>query len=103
MQHSLVINTRVDHIYIKYGVELYLSFLDKYHTDILKETDAQYAVWLLKEYKHYMHRLIEDAYKLMSEGSVDNHHKITQLIDTVYFMYAQAYEHIITLTRKWIS
>lgn len=103
MQHSLVINTYVDHIYIKYGVTTHINFLDRYHTNILKETDAEYAAWLLKQYKHYMHLLIEEAFKLMSEGSVVNHTKITQLIDTVYFMYAQAYEYTITLTRKWIS
>lgn len=101
MQHSLVINTHVDRIYIKYGVELNLSFLDRYHSNILKETDAQHAEWLLRQFKHYMHLLIEEAYKLMSKGSVDNHQKIAQLMDTVYFMYAQAYEH--TLALKWIS
>ena len=101
MQHSLVINTYVDRIYIKHGVQLYLSFLDKYHSNILKETDAQHAEWLLRQYKHYMHLLIEDVYILMSKGSVDNHQKITQLIDTVYFMYAQAYKH--TLALNWIS
>lgn len=103
MQHSLVINTYTDHIYIKHGVEFYLGFCDRYHSNILKETDAEYAAWLFKQYKHYMHLLIEEAFKLMSEGSEVNHTKITQLIDTVYFMYAQAYEYTITLTRKWIS
>ena len=101
MQHSLVINTTTDHIYIKHGVEFYLGFLDRYHSKIMKETDAEYAAWLLTQYKHYMQLLIEDAYKLISEGSVDNHQKITQLIDTVYFMYAQAHKH--TLSLKWIS
>ena len=101
MQHSLVINNYVDRIYIEHGVDLYLNFLDKYHTDILKETDAEYAAWLLKQYKRYMHILIGDAYKLISEGSEDNHQKITQLIDVVYFMYAQAHKH--TLSLKWVS
>lgn len=101
MQHSLVINTYTDHVYIKHGVEFYLSFLNRYHSNILKETDAEYAAWLLKEYKYYMHLIIGDAYKLIAEGSPDNHQKITHLIDSVYFMYAQAYKHILSL--KWIS
>lgn len=103
MQHSLVIINSADHIYIKHGVEFYLGFCDRYHSNILIETDAEYAAWLLKQYKYYMRLVIEDAYKLITEGSEVNHTKITQLIDTVYFMYAQAYEHIIALTRKWIS
>ena len=101
MQHSLVINTFTDQLYIKHGVEFYLEFLDRYHSNIMKESDAEYAAWLLKQYKYYMHILIGDAYKLISEGSVDNHQKITQLIDVVYFMYAQAHKH--TLSLKWIS
>lgn len=103
MQHSLVINTYVDLLYVKHGVGFYLGFLDRYHTDILKETDAGYAAWLFKQYKYYMHLLIEDAYKLMSKGSVDNHQKITNLVDTIYFMYAQVYEHTLALTLKRIS
>ena len=103
MQHSLVINTYTDYAYIKHGVEFYLGFLDRYFTNILKETDAHYAAWLFKQYKHYMQQLIENAYTLISKGSVDNHQKITQLIDTVYYMYTQVYEHTITLTRKGIS
>ena len=100
MQHSLVIRNHVDRIYIKYGVDLYLNFLDRYHTDILKETDAHYAAWLFKQYRYYMQQLIENAYMLISRGSVDNHQKITHLVDVVY---TQAYEHTITLTHKWIS
>ena len=103
MQHSLVINTFTDHIYIKHGVEFYLSFLDKYHTNILEETSAEYAAWMLRQYKYYMHLLIEDAFRLISGGSVDNHQKITNLVDTIYFMYAQAYEHTLALTLKRIS
>lgn len=103
MQHSLVINTYVDHIYIKHGVEFYLGFCDRYHSKILKETDAHFAAWLFEQYKYYMHLLIEGAYKLMSKGSVDNHQKITNLVDTIYFMYAQAYEHTLALTLKRIS
>ena len=103
MQHSLVIRNHVDRIYIKYGVDLYLGFLDRHHTDILKEADAHHASWLLAQYKYYMKLLIENAYTLMARGSVDNHQKITQLIDTVYFMYTQAYEHTIALTHKGIS
>ena len=103
MQHSLVIRNHVDHIYIKYGVDLYLGFLDRYHTNIVKETDAEYAARLFKQYKYYMHILIENAYKLMSKGSVDNHQKITHLIDSIYFMYTQAYEHTLALTLKGIS
>ena len=103
MQHSLVINNHVDRIYIKYGVDLYLGFLDEYHTDILKETSVDSAAWLLNEYKHYMHLLMENVYTLMARGSVGNHQKITQLMDTVYFMYTQAYEHTLALTLKRIS
>ena len=103
MQHSLVINTYVDRIYIKYGVDLYLSFLDEYHSNILKETDAEHAAWLLGQYKSYMPLLIQNAYVLMSRGSVDNHQKITHLMDSIYFMYAQAYEHTLALTLKGIS
>ena len=103
MQHSLVINNYIDHIYIKHGVNLYLGFLDGYHTNILKETDAAYAAWLLRRYKLYMPLLIENAYVLMSQGSVDNHQKITHLIDSIYFMYTQAYEHTLSLTLKGIS
>ena len=103
MQHSLVINNYVDHIYIKHSVEVYLGFCDRYHSNILKETDAEYAAWLFKQYKYYMHILIENAYKLMSKGSVDNHQKITHLIDSIYFMYTQAYEHTLALTLKGIS
>lgn len=103
MQHSLVINTYVDHIYINHGVGFYLDFLDKYHTGILKETDAHYAACLFKQYKYYMRLLIENAYKLMAQGSKCNHQKITNLVDTVYFMYAQAYEHTLTLTHKRVS
>ena len=103
MQHSLVIRNHVDHIYIKHGVDLHLRFLNRYHTDILKETDAEYAAWLLNRYKYNMHLLIEDAYKLVSKGSVDNHQKITHLIDVIYFMYTQIYEHTLALTLKGIS
>ena len=103
MQHSLVINTYVDRIYIKYGVDLYLSFLDRYHTDILNETDAEYAAWLFKQYKYRMHLLIGEAYILMARGSAENQQKITNLIDVVYFMYAQAYEHTLALTLKRVS
>ena len=103
MQHSLVINTYTDLVYIKHGVEFYLGFLDKYHTNILKETSAHYAAWLFKQYKYYMRLLIEDAYKLMAQGSVENQQKITHLIDSIYFMYAQVYEHTLALTRKGIS
>lgn len=103
MQHSLVINTYVDHIYIKYGVTTHLNFLDRYHSNILKETDAEYAAWLLAQYKYYMNLLIQDAYKLMAKGSVDNHQKITNLVDVVYFMYAQVYGHTLALTLKRIS
>ncbi len=103
MQHSLVIRNHVDRIYIKYGVGLYLNFLDKYHTDILKETNACFAAWLLKQYKHYMQQLIENAYILMARGSECNHQKITHLVDVVYFMHAQAYEHTLALTLKRIS
>ena len=105
MQHSLVIRNHVDRIYIKYGVDLYLNFLDRYHTDILNETDAEYAAWLFKQYKYHMHLLIGEAYILMARGSVENQQKITHLVDVVYFMYAQAYEHTLALTlkRKWIS
>ena len=103
MQHSLVINTYTDHIYIKHGVEFYLDFLDRYHSKILKETDAEYATWLFKQYKYYMHLLIENAYTLMSRGSVDNHQKITHLVDVVYFMYTQTYEHTLALTLKQVS
>lgn len=101
MQHSLVINNSTDLIYIRHGVGFYLGFLDRYHSNIMKESDAEHAAWLLSQYKYYMQILIGDAYKLISEGSVDNHQKITQLIDTVYFMYAQAFKH--TLSLKWIS
>ena len=103
MQHSLVIRNHVDHIYIKYGVDLYLNSLDRYFTNILKETDAEHAAWLFKRYKYHMHLLIENAYILMARGSVENQQKITQLIDVVYFMYTQVYEHTLALTRKWIS
>ena len=103
MQHSLMINNYIDEIYIKHGVNLYLGFLDRYHSNILKETDAEHAAWLLGQYKRYMPSLIENAYVLISEGSVDNHQKITHLIDSVYFMYAQAYEHTLSLTLKGIS
>ena len=103
MQHSLVINNYIDEIYIKHGVEFYLGFLDRYFTKILKETDAHFAAWLYKQYEYYMHLLIEDAYKLMSKGSVDNRQKITHLIDVVYFIYTQAYEHTLALTLKRIS
>ena len=103
MQHSLVINTYVDLLYIKHGVEFYLSFCDRYFTKILKETDAHFAAWLFEQYKYYMHLLIEDAYKLMSGGSECNRQKITHLIDVVYFMYAQVYEHTLALTLKRIS
>lgn len=100
MQHSLVINTHVDHIYIKHGVEFYLGFLDRYFTNILKETDAEHAAWLFRRYEYYMHILIENAYELISKGSADNHQKITHLVDVVYFMYTQAYEHTLALTLK---
>ena len=103
MQHSLVINNYIDEIYIKHGVNLYLGFLDRYHTNILKETDAAYAAWLLSQYKYYMQLLMADAYKLIAKGSVDNHQKITHLIDSIYFMYTQAYEHTLALTLKGIS
>ena len=103
MQHSLVINTHVDHIYIKHGVDFYLDFLDRYHTDILKETNAEYAARLFKRYKYYMHLLIGEAYILMARGSVENQQKITHLVDVVYFMYTQAYEHTLALTLKRIS
>ena len=103
MQHSLVINTYVDRIYIKYGVDLYLNLLDRHHTDILNETDAEYAAWLFKRYKYHIHLLIENAYTLMSRGSECNHQKITHLVDVVYFMYTQAYEHTLALTLKRIS
>ena len=103
MQHSLVINTYVDRIYIKYGVDLYLSFLDEDHTDILKETDARHAAWLLERYKYHMQLLMADVYKLMAKGSVDNHQKLTHLMDVVYFMYTQAHEHTLSLTLKGIS
>ena len=103
MQHSLVINNYVDHIYIKYGVDLYLGFCDKYHTDILKETSAELAAWLFKQYKHYMQQLIENVYTLMSRGSECNRQKITNLVDVVYFMYTQAYEHTLALTLKRVS
>lgn len=103
MQHSLVINTHVDLLHVKHGVEFYLGFLDRYHTDILKETNAGHAAWLFRRYKFYMHLLIEDAYELMSKGSVDNHQKITNLVDSIYFMYTQAYEHTLALTLKRIS
>ena len=103
MQHSLVINTYVDLLYVKHGVGFYLGFLDRYHTDILKETNAGYAAWLFKQYEYYMHLLIEDAYTLMSRGSECNRQKITHLIDVVYFMYTQAYEHTLALTLKRIS
>ena len=103
MQHSLVIRNHVDHIYIKYGVDLYLNFLDRYHTDILNETNAEHAAWLFKQYKYHMHLLIAEAYTLMSQGSECNRQKITHLVDVVYFMYAQAYEHTLALTLKRIS
>lgn len=103
MQHSLVINNSTDYVYIKHGVEFYLGFLDKYFTKILKETDAPFAAWLLKQYEYYMHLLIGEAYTLMSQGSECNHQKITHLVDVVYFMYAQAYEHALALTLKQVS
>ena len=103
MQHSLVIRNHVDRIYIKYGVDLYLNFLDRHHTDILKETDAHHASWLLAQYKYHMKLLMQDVYKLMAKGSECNHQKITNLIDVVYFMYTQAYEHTLALTHKRIS
>ena len=103
MQHSLVINNFTDRIYIKHGIDLYLGFLDRYHSSILKETDAEHAAWLLRRYKLYMPLLIENAYELISKGSPDNSQKITHLIDSVYFMYAQAYEHTLALTLKGIS
>ncbi len=103
MQHSLVIRNHVDHIYIKNGVELYLGFLDRYHSNILKETDAEYAERLLKQYKYYMQILIENVYTLRSKGSIGNHQKIAHLVDVVYFMYTQAYEHTLALTLKQIS
>lgn len=103
MQHSLVIRNHVDRIYIKYGVDLYLNFLDRYHTNILKETDAEHAAWLFRRYEYYTHLLIENAYKLIAEGSPDNHQKITHLIDVVYFMYTQACERTLALTFKGIS
>ena len=102
MQHSLVINNFTDHIYIKHGIDLYLGFLDRYHSNIMKGSDAEHAAWLFKRYKYYMPLLIENAYILISEGSVDNHQKITHLIDSIYFMYTQAYEHTLTL-HKGIS
>lgn len=97
MQHSLVIKNHVDYIYIKYGVELYLGFLDRHHTNILKETDAEHAEWLLKQYKYHMGLLMEDAYKLAARGSEENHQKITHLMDVLYFMYTQIYKHTIAL------
>ena len=103
MQHSLVINNSTDYVYIKHGVEFYLGFLDRYFTKILKETDAHFAAWLLKQYEYYMHLLIAEAYILMARGSVENQQKITHLIDSIYFMYAQAYEHTLALTLKRIS
>ena len=103
MQHSLMINNYIDEIYIKHGVNLYLGFLDRYHSNILEETDAEYAAWLLRRYKLYMPLLIENVYVLISEGSVDNHQKLTNLVDSVYFMYTQAYEHTLALTLKGIS
>ena len=103
MQHSLVSITCTDRFYIQHGIEYYLSILDRHHTNILKETDAEYAAWILRQYKYYMRLIIEDAYMLISQGSVDNHQKITNLIDSVYFMYAQAYEHTLSLPLKGIS
>lgn len=84
-------------------MEFYLGFLDRYFTHILKEIDAEHAAWLLKQYEYYMYLLIEDAYTLMSQGSECNRQKITHLIDVVYFMDTQAYEHTLALTLKRIS
>ena len=103
MQHSLVIRNHVDRIYTKFGVDLYLNFLDRYHTDILNETDAEYAAWLFKRYKYHMKLLMQDVYKLMAKGSECNHQKITNLVDSIYFMYTQSYEHTLSLTLKRIS
>ena len=102
MQHSLVINNFTDRIYIKHGIDLYLGFLDRYHSRVLKETDAHHASWLLAQYKYHMKLLMQDVYKLMAKGSIDNHQKITHLMDSIYFMYTQAYEHTLTL-HKGIS